>query len=171
MTRDEVERLLEKAVLSLEKRMAAAQQAQQVELAQHAPQQQQQQQQQQQRGVVKSLKPLAEGQPLEGPAAGAAAAAANAAAGALANGASAVEAAGGSMQRIRSLSQLQQHMHAAYQDGSDSDASTHGAAAGAAQQHSNDGTGGSHAGSHEGTRHSHVSWADEVGGSLHAAGA
>ena len=234
MTRDQVERLLEGAVLGVEKRLA---------------QQQQQQQQQLARGevqlatispngaaagvavgaatgaaagspqlkVVRSLKPLAEGEPL-GPSAHDAAAAALAAAAAPQHGPSESSQRGGSsvrggstrgsgdgMQRVRSLSAVQQAMSRAYQSGGTGAGSRMnvpfpglveqewfcrwpacartraatiaggsllassiallpyklpGAAeSGEAASSSPEGT---HDGAHEGTRHSHVSWADEV---------
>lgn len=104
---------------------------------------QQAQQAQQQLKVVKTLKPLAEGQPYVDGAATASAPSPTAAPGAGGSGhgpgGSAHGGAGG-MPRIRSLSQMQEHMSRAY--------------------HGNAGSGSE---SHEGTRHSHVSWADEAG--------
>ncbi|KAL4433240.1 hypothetical protein ABPG77_003288 [Micractinium sp. CCAP 211/92] len=165
MTRDQVERLLEQTMMGLEKRLAqgqAAAAAPTVGLtavavnggtpAQQAQQDQPTQQElqaQPQRKAVKTLKPLAEGQPyLDGVAATTPAAAGDDASPAAAPavggsghgpGGSAHGGAGG-MPRIRSLSQMQEHMSRAYH-----------------------GNGSSGSESHEGTRHSHVSWADEAG--------
>ncbi|PRW45098.1 ammonium transporter [Chlorella sorokiniana] len=130
MTKDQVERLLEEAVLGVEKRLAQQQQRQQqlgrgeVQLAAISP-----------NGtaggspqtkVVRSLKPLAEGEPL-GPSAHEAAAAALAdssapqhgvAEGSQRGGSSVrggSQRGGGGMQRVRSLSAVQQAMSRAYQ--------------------------------------------------------
>ena len=140
MTRDQVERLLEQAVLGMEKRFAqqAQQQAQprgSVELVGRmsnggaaggpgSPGQPQLK-------VVRSLKPLAEGEPLAAVAAPAAAPAAAEGApegsapgaessqrgGSSMRGGSVRGGAGGSMHRIRSLSAVQQAMSRAYQGG------------------------------------------------------
>ncbi|KAI7837974.1 hypothetical protein COHA_008277 [Chlorella ohadii] len=166
MTRDQVERLLEEAVLGVEKRLAQQQQRQQqlgrgeVQLAAlaangtagggpgsaaNSPQTK----------VVRSLKPLAEGEPLGlGPSAHDAAAAALAGSAAAAAAATEGSQRGGSsmrggMPRVRSLSAVQQAMSRAYQSGG-----TEGREEGSPE--------GTHDGTHEGTRHSHVSWADEV---------
>ncbi len=134
MTRDQVERLLEEAVLGVEKRLAQQQQRQQqlgrgeVQLAAlaangtagggpgsaaNSPQTK----------VVRSLKPLAEGEPLGlGPSAHDAAAAALAGSAAAAAAATEGSQRGGSsmrggMPRVRSLSAVQQAMSRAYQSG------------------------------------------------------
>lgn len=132
MTRDQVERLLEETLLSMEKRAAqrqalAAQQAQQA----------------QQRppgaeleltgagaaasncagagaaaagaggvGVVRSIRPLAEGEPLDGHGG-----TVQENGGAAAPGGSVRGGVGGSMRGVRSLSSMQQAMHRAYQGG------------------------------------------------------
>lgn len=135
MTRDQVERLLEEAVLGVEKRLAQQQQRQQQQLAHGVVQLVQLSPNgpaaagaaagaaggSPQLKVVRSLKPLTDGEPL-GPSAHGAAAAAIAAGGAAEGsqrGGSSVrggsQRGSGGMQRVRSLSAVQQAMSKAYQ--------------------------------------------------------